>query len=196
VIFAVLGKETTLRKTASLLLSLGVIAGALFIPATAAHATFAGVAGCQANLPQWPTTSAQSASDCADGSLPTDGLAIGAGIIGGSPRGCAVWANTNPPSGGFRCKFRASISSYQETCVGPLPPALGTASGTITVTDTSDNASTSAPYSWVRVGLTAVIVPGGGNAAGVAAFVPVPPLGTCAAPLPLTAHVVGAAVAP
>jgi hypothetical protein len=175
-----------MKKRISLLLTFGVIAGALILPANAAHATFAGAAGCQANLPQWPTTSAQSAPDCGGGALPTDGLAVGAGIIGGTPTACIPTA----------CSFKASISSYQETCVGPLPPALGTASGTITVTRNADGQTTSAPYSWVRVGLTAVIVPGGANAAGVAAFVPVPPLGTCAAPLPLTAHVVGAAVAP
>lgn len=115
----------------------------------------------------------------------------------------------------------ASVPSYSEPCVAGEPSAIGLASGVISVTVPAastlhvgfpgDSAVVSADYAWVRVGLNAIVrlgvAAGGGGVVdfaigpdvtglvvGVlpAVLVPIPPLGTCAAPLPLEVHVLGA----
>jgi hypothetical protein len=163
-----LGKELIVKKIA-VLLSVGLIASAFVIPASPVKANpFAGVASCTIDLPEWPT-------DGDNTSGPTcDGIAVG--------------INVSPPTTCATCEFHAKVDVYNETCVPPLPPLIGSATGEITSPVTSS-------FSWTRVGLVAVLtLPG--NTQGVAAFVPHPPLGTCGASAPLTADVVGIALAP
>jgi hypothetical protein len=162
-------------KRISMLLAMGLVAGALVLPAAPAHASFAGVAKCDVTLGTWPTTTTLSnATPCA-------GQAVG--VATGSPTACV---------GASLCTFSASVDHYNETCAGGQLPPLGTADGTLTV-----NGQDQGSYNWLRVGLTAVLVPlAPGTSAGVAAFVPHPPLPTCDAPGSLLATVVGAAVAP
>jgi hypothetical protein len=107
------------------------------------------------------------------------------------PPTCHIHAHVPPPSVS-PCQFEASIDAYNEVCVANLPPLFGTASGRLYV-DGGDVGG----YNWLRIGLTAILVPlAPGTSAGVAAFLPLPPIPTCAAPGPLTAEVVGAAAAP
>ena len=183
-------------KKLGLLLCMAVIASAFVLPTAPAHASYAGAATCDVTLSVWPTTSTQS--------NPTPCVGVTAGAK------CEVGVGFPPPSadvdcavdGGCTvsvgpitvvCSFSASVDHYSEVCgpQGTLPP-LGTADGTLTVG--TENVGS---YNWLRVGLTAVLVPvAPGTSAGVAAFVPHTPLPTCAAPGPLTATVVGVAAAP
>ena len=182
-----------MRKRLVAAVTLGLLASALVIQAPAAHAanveTFAGAAECKVTL-QFPN--------------PAGGAATCNGTIGPIGVGASVNTGTNPPSATTTvcvtvakpCTFTANVAAYTEPCPIPslplVPPLVGTANGTFTVSD-GTNSSTFG-FTWVRVGLTAVLVPAlGGQSAGVAAFVPTPPLGTCQAPLPLTAEVVGVA---
>lgn len=165
-------------KKIATLLSVGLIAGAMLLPAAPAHAAFAGAAKCDVTLPTWPTTTTQAGGDC-DGQV-----LLGAQVPPVPPQTCTPVAP---------CSFKATVDHYNETCgpQGTLPP-LGTADGTLFVNGQSEGG-----YNWVRVGLTAVLVPvAPGASAGVAVFEPHLPLPTCAAPGSLTATVVGAAVAP
>lgn len=164
----------SLKKTLVPLLLVVAILGAFVLPATSASAApFAGVGQCAVNLPQWPTTAPQGAPDCV-------GIAVGAGVFGGSPTPCAG------------CEFRATVAQYSEPCVAGEPPLVGFANGRL-----SAGGNDVGGYNWIRVGLTAVLVPlAPGTTVGVAAFAPLPPLGTCANPLPLTANVIGVAVSP
>ena len=159
-------------KKIAMLLSMGLIAGAMVLPAAPAHAAFVGAGTCEAHLSVWPT-SAGTDGDCSGGTLPN--VVVGANTGGQT---CAP------------CAFTASVVHYNETCgpQGTLPP-LGTADGTLFADGTPQGT-----YNWLRVGLTAVLVPvAPGTSAGVAAFLPHPPLPTCAAPGPLSASVVGVA---
>lgn len=162
-------------KKIAMLLSVGLLAGALVLPAAPAHARpFAGAAKCDVTLSVWPSPNGAGGS--------CDGTAFGVDV--GASATCL------PPGG---CTFSASVDHYNETCApgGQLPP-VGTADGTLTV-----NGNNEGGYNWLRVGLTAVLVPvAPGTSAGVALFQPHLPLPTCAAPGPLTATVVGVAVAP
>lgn len=182
-------------KKIALLLSAGLVAGALVLPATPAHATFAGAATCDVTLDIWPTTATRAnSSSCT-------GTAVGvATTIPGIPPVPPVPPPPPPPLATCphagvpptQCTFEATVGAYNETCVGPLPPPVGTASGNLIVDGTPQGT-----YNWLRVGLTAVLVPvAPGTSVGVAAFLPHPPIPTCAAPGPLTATVVGVAVAP
>ena len=174
------------------LISLAVaslVLGALILPATSAHAATAGAAAgtCQVTLPTWPTP-AGGGPTCGNGSLqgpagpsvPVPGVAIGAFLPGGP-----ICLPT--------CTFSASVVNYAEGCQAGEPPLTGTADGTLFL-----NGTPVATYEWTRVGLTAVIVvhpiPAStvSAGAGVAAFLPLPPLPTCANPGSLTAQVVGA----
>ena len=166
------------------LIAVVAIAGAMVAPATNASAAAVGgaVGACQANLPQWPSPGG-SAPDCSTGDLPVEGLAVG-GLLPGT-----VCTPT--------CTFAASVQNYSEPCFLNEPPLLGNANGELKL-----NGGVVAEYQWVRVGLTAVVVvnPSGSSTvdagAGVAAFLPDPRgLGTCANPLPLKAHVLGAVFA-
>ncbi|HEY7873804.1 MAG TPA: hypothetical protein VIG64_01650 [Actinomycetota bacterium] len=159
------------------LIAVTAIVGAMLVPATSASAAQAGklAAACQVTL-TWPGSGSTS---CGRGKLPAEGLAVG--VL--APSHVCV------PS----CGFEASVDSYSEECFAGEPPLLGEASGTFFL-----NGSPASDYDWVRVGGTAVVTlnpvgpsetPTGG---GTAAFVPEPPLGTCAAPNPaMVAHVAG-----
>ena len=195
--------ERNVMKKLSILLVMGVIGGALVLPIAPAHARFVGAATCDVTLDVWPTTTTRS------NSTPCTGLATG--LADPSTISCTIQVLPPPPSvtcnprckisitippppdPTVRCVVSASVDHYNETCgpQGTLPP-LGTADGTLTVDGTAEGG-----YNWVRVGLTAVLLPlAPGSTAGVAAFAPHPPIPTCAAPGQLTATVVGAAVAP
>ena len=168
-----------MRKKITGLIALALIAGAMVVPASPAKAdSYAGVGHCVANLPAWPLDSGSGGS-CSGGLL-----AAGVGLTDSrSPVVCAPTA----------CTISATVDQYQEPCLIPgEPPLIGTANGTLTITANGPlPGSTSSRYNWVRVGLTAVLLYP--ETAGVAAFVPLPPLGSCGAPLPLNAHVVGIA---
>jgi hypothetical protein len=85
------------------------------------------------------------------------------------------------------CSLSSSSFSYTESCLPGQTagaPPLGTATGPVTVADGA-NTYISGTFSWIRVGLTAVITfttstPSGGTGAAVAAFVPTLPIGSCA----------------
>lgn len=151
------------KKVVAVIL-LGVLLGAFMgIPAAQAN-PFAGVITCSVTLPSFPNP--------AGGAATCDGTASGV-----SPK--AVCAPT--------CAFTARVNAYSEPCLVPVGfPILGTANGRMIV-DGTDIGS----FNWVRVGLTAVLVPP--DTAGVAAFAPTSsPIPSCgAAPGPITATVVG-----
>ena len=104
------------------------------------------------------------------------------------------------------CAVGANISYVDYSCppIGGIspPPLLGTALGRLTVVGATppfvgSQNSDAAEFSWMRLGFVTVVVfggPGPTRGGGVAAFVPMPPLPTCAAPGPLTAHIVGLAL--
>jgi hypothetical protein len=85
-------------------------------------------------------------------------------------------------------------ASYSEPCPVPVGfPVLGLASGTISA------GGETGEFDWVRVGVTAVIVPLTGDSAGVGILVPHAPVGDCSAPNPsqeITVVAVGAAGLP
>lgn len=170
-------------KRLSGLLVLALVGAAFVLPSAPAHARFVGAAKCDVTLGVWPTTTTLSNStDCTGSAYGTDGSVSLSCLVTGTP-----------PSVSAGCSFDASVSHYLEVCgPGGTPPPIGTADGTLTVNGTNQGG-----YNWVRVGLTAVLVPvAPGSSAGVAAFVPHQPIPTCAAPGPLTATVVGVAAAP
>lgn len=185
-----------MRKIALLLLSSALVVGGFILPAAPAHAALTGAATCDVTLDTWPTTTVSvNSSGCVGMVL---GMHCGVNILPippGPGLDCPIppltcIVHTSPPSVG--CSFDASVDHYQETCVGGLPPPLGTADGRLTV-----DGQAAGTYNWLRVGLTAILVPlGPGSTAGVAAFVPHPPIPTCAAPGQLTATVVGFAASP
>jgi hypothetical protein len=170
-----LGKELIVKKLA-VMLSVALVAGAFVIPASPAKAQpFVGAAECRITLPVWPTTGPNTSGPVCNSATPIGAVGVDAG-------GSQVCAPVASP-----CNFSATVASYNETCVNPLPPPLGFANGTITSPINAD-------FNWVRVGLTAVLVPG--ETAGVAAFAPLPPVPSCGAAGTLTAQVVGVALAP
>ncbi|HEY7873803.1 MAG TPA: hypothetical protein VIG64_01645 [Actinomycetota bacterium] len=160
------------------LIALTAIVGAMLVPATSASAAKVGAAAgeCQVTL-AWPGSG--GAGDCT-------GLAVG-GVFLDHP--CLP-----------TCVFTATVESYGEECFAGEPPLLGDATGELKLDGT-----TVGRYNWLRVGLVAVLtvnpegdpsVNGAEAGAGVAAFVPQPPLGACNAPNPaMKALVVGAVVA-
>jgi hypothetical protein len=163
-------------KKIGVLLAVALIAAAFVVPASPAKANpFVGAAECEITLPVWPTTGANTSGPVCGGQA--------VGVDATNPTGCLT-----------PCGFSATVASYNETCVtlppplpqSGLPPPLGFANGTITSPVNSD-------FNWIRVGLTAVIVPP--ETAGVAAFAPLPPLPSCGAASSLTAQVVGVALA-
>ena len=165
-------------KKIAMLISMGLVAGALVIPAAPARAAFAAFAGagtCEAHFSLWPTPWGTGA-DCGSSSKGVPNVVLGASNSG--PMTCAP------------CSFTASIDHYSEpTACGPVLPPLGTADGTLYA-----DGQPQGTYNWLRVGLTVVLVPvAPGTSAGVAAFVPEPPLPTCVAPGPLNAEIVGVA---
>jgi hypothetical protein len=154
------------------LVALTAIVGAMLIPGTPASAeTKAGAAAgtCSVTL-AWPGSG--SADSC-------KGTAVGAVVPGGPT--CVA------------CPFEATVASYSEDCFAQEPPLLGEASGTLSL-----DGQAVADYDWLRVGLVAVLTldpTGDGtvdDGAGVAAFVPLPPLGACNDPNEaMTAQVTG-----
>jgi hypothetical protein len=179
---------SVLKKIMTLLAATALVGSALFAsagvasasaPEEASPAAGAAIIACQANLPSWPSSG--SSGTC------TNTAAAGVGLHGTTP---ATITSIN-----------ASFS-YSEPCFAGEPPLLGNASGTATLGSSAGPITVS--FDWVRLGLTAVVVtsgptagghPHGGAGAGVAAFAPLPPLGTCApgGSIPLTAQVVGVA---
>ena len=175
-----------MKKIMTLLAATALVGSALFATAGAATAkedgspaVGAAIIACQAHLPAWPTLG--SSGTC------TNTAAVGVGLHGTTP---ATITSIN-----------ASFD-YSEPCFLGEPPLLGNASGTATLGSSAGPISVT--FDWVRVGLTAVVVTSGPNAgghdhggagAGVAAFAPLPPLGTCApgGSIPLTAQVAGVA---
>jgi hypothetical protein len=181
-------RRKQMKKMLGILAACAVIS-ALLLPAAPASAANAGAAvgACQVNLPVWP---GGGSSNCGTG-LPGEGSAVGAFLPGG-------------PVCQPTCQFNATVESYSELCVSAEPPLTGNASGVLSVTEEAPvvglGGTVSAHYRWVRVGLVAVVVfdgPSGTNGGGVAAFLPDPRGGlpTCDAPGPLSAHVVGLALA-
>jgi hypothetical protein len=177
-------RKRLMKKKILAALAMSLLAGALVIQAPPAHAdTFAGGAECKVHLNVWPAPS--GTATCSGNLLPGQN-AVGVGVHGGSPVVCVPGASP--------CTFTANVSNYTEPCLpAGIPPPAGTATGTFTVTQGSN--SSTFGFTWVRVGVAAVLVPAlGGESAGVAAFVPVQTnLGTCLAPAPLDAEVVGVA---
>lgn len=137
---------------------------------------------CTAHLSLWPSPG---------GSATCDGTALGIFVV--------VSASTNPNPevivcvSTSPCSFNASFT-YSEPCPPPLnmlpvPPPLGIAEGTFTVTNGTDTVT--GQFSWERVGATAAITlaptsydgqPAAGTGAAVAAFAPTNGPGTCLAP--------------
>jgi hypothetical protein len=175
-----------MKKKILAALALSVLAGALVVQAPAAHAnTFAGGAECKVHLGTWPAPS--GTATCSGNLLgSSNSVGVGFGPGGANAEVCVLTASP--------CTFTANVSNYTEPCLpAGIPPPAGTATGTFTVTQGSN--SSTFGFTWVRVGVTAVLVPAlGGESAGVAAFVPLQAnLGTCLAPAPLDAEVVGVA---
>ena len=152
------------KKFAALVVS-GLLMGLIVAPTAAEARPFAGVATCNVQLPNWPGS----------GSAGCSGTAVGVDVA--NPTVCAA-----------TCSFFARVDNYGETCVLGEPPLVGTANGEMFAAGQSIGR-----FTWLRVGLTAVLVPP--DAAGVAAFAPltVPPP-TCENPGPLNAQVAGVAV--
>jgi hypothetical protein len=171
-------------KKIPLLMSIALLAGALLNPSSPAKAQpFAGAASCSITLPVWPTTGPNTSGPVCEGTA----VGADAARAGSDPLYCWASSHPPPPHGEIGCTIRVRVARYNETCVNPLPPPLGFADGTIEEPIVAD-------FNWVRVGLTAVLVPG--ETAGVAAFAPLPPIPSCGASGTLTAQVVGVALAP
>ncbi len=139
------------------------IAAALvaIVPLTGGNASAAAEAGalafeCTAELSAFPT--AAGSGVCEGDVAPA---VAGGAVVGTSTTG--PFAITG--SGSFFAEF-----TYAEGCVANEPPALGTASGTATVSGmaavnngVSVTASATINFNWTRVGLTAAIVITGGQ---------------------------------
>jgi len=168
-------------------------------PANAGAAGSAFTVQCTVTLNPWPSPS---------GSATCTGTAGGVIVI--------VDTSKTPPvevinCGVNACNFSATVG-YDEPCPPPLdtldvPPPIGFADGSFTVTDGTDTLD--GQLSWTRVGATAAVtlVPtdykegavthsASGAGAAVAAFAPTsaigttPVIGTCAHPTATTALVV------
>ncbi|HEY7873802.1 MAG TPA: hypothetical protein VIG64_01640 [Actinomycetota bacterium] len=165
------------------LIALTAVVGAMLVPATSASAAKvgAGVGECRVTL-AWPGSG--GAGDCT-------GLAVGGVFLD----------HLCLPT----CALAASVDSYSNICIGGLPPLIGEARGTLSL-----DGSHIGSYHWVRVGAIAVItvdpadpsaVETAGSStvdtgAGVAAFLPLPPFGTCANPNPaMSVEIAGAVFA-
>jgi hypothetical protein len=178
----------------------GLLALVIGLPGPAgASATGATVFNCNVTLPVWPTANGP-AVNCTG---KTTGYIQGTMVGGGAYRVAPV--NDN---------FTGAAAKYSETCT--FNEALnGKANGTISITGInsitpSGTASASGiNFVWTRIGSSALInltkgtifLPGGRTATGqrgtaVAAFAPTSPIppGTCTAPKPLKATIVGVAV--
>jgi hypothetical protein len=171
---------------------------AIALPGPAgASATGTATVNCTVNLPVWPTPNGPPV-DCKGSSLV---LVEGKTTTGSN----YVLAGNGA--------FDGHADKYSETCVSNQ--ALnGKANGTLITTNIhsvtpAGTAKSSIKFVWTRIGSSAIInlgagvvnLPGGKTATGskgtsVAVFVPTKPIppGTCTAPKPLTAHIVGAAV--
>lgn len=158
---------------------------------------------CTASLPAFPATS--GSGTCSGGAAP----AVAGGVVAG------VTNNDNQPytlygAGSFSASF-----DYSEGCFLNEPPAIGTASGSATVTISATvggqttTATVTVEFTWTRVGVTAAITTGPARisfgtghtataaapGAATAAFAPL--LGvnnTCPSGGPLTAVVAGALI--
>jgi hypothetical protein len=156
------------------LVAVVAIIGAMLLPGTPASAAKVGAAvgQCEVTL-AWPGSG---------GANPCTGVAAGGVFL---DHVCVPL-----------CNFSASVAGYGEECFAGEPPLLGNANGTLFLDGTPVGS-----YEWLRVGLVAVLTvdPDGSGTeagAGVAAFVPQPPLGACNAPNPaMKAEVVGAVLA-
>ena len=163
----------------SMLLVVVVVGAGVLLPAVPAQAGYSGVFECDTiyNGP-WPGSG---------GSNPCSGFTVGA--MTNPTDTCGTLSASAPPvfvrfDG---CSFEMSIS-YNDPCIGILPPPLGTFSGQINV----DGGRQSASYNALRVGLKVLFVPiAPGRVLGEAVWIPHPPLPTCAAPGPLWVTMVG-----
>lgn len=175
-----------MKKIGTLLAVLAVVGSAFVSTVGAANAApAAGVAAiaCQAELPEWP-------SDLNSGEC-NNIAAVGVGT------------HTTVTPADVITSINAEFT-YSEPCLANEPPLTGEASGTAHLGTLSGDVY-DVDFDWLRVGLVAVVThttgpdAGGhshaGATAGVAAFAPVPPLGTCApnGADKLTAEVVGLA---
>lgn len=145
------------RKLVALIL-MGLLIGAVFVPATAQAGTAVGAVSCKTDAFTWPG---------AGGGFSCTGNAFGVDASAGA--NCVVGAGT------AGCAFRADVATYSELCgVDPnVPPVAGFATGSLHL-DHDNNGTLEAhgTFNWVRVGLTAVLLPLGADSVGVAAFVP------------------------
>lgn len=143
------------RKIVALVM-LGLMVGALFAP-SAAHAQFAGGLRVDCTL-AFPNPSGSNVTCTGEGYGVTAGAEVCLPAV--SPCGVTV-----------------QVDNYSEPCPVPVGfPVLGTADGSITA------AGESGDFDWVRVGVTAVIVPLTGDSAGVGVLIPHQPLGDCSSP--------------
>lgn len=137
------------RLTVAFVAVLIALAASL-VAAPTASAAGAGVITCTATLPAFPSNATLFQTNNT-----------------GSCNGTWAGATTNAPgtvTGPFTANF-----AYGEPC----PPVAGVANGTANFRNAAGTVIDSQPFSWVRVGLTAVLVLDVGSAAAV--FVPTNP---------------------
>ncbi len=165
-----------------------------------ASVTGATVFNCNVSLPVWPTPSGP-AVNC---------VGKNSGYLQG---------RTTAPASAYKVAavnagFVGAAATYSETCTFNEPlngKANGTfsSSGLTSITPAGSASSSGTAFVWTRIGSTALInltggtifLPGGKQAKGsrgtaAAAFAPTSPIppGTCTAPKPLKATIVGVAV--
>lgn len=190
----------SLKKTLTMAIAISVVAvlTAGSGPAAARGVTTDPAAGafaftCFADLPEWPSPG-------------------NSGTCGGGPANAGATVHGTTPS---TSTSMSATFTYSEPCLANEPPLAGFASG-----NADFGGGNTVDFTWIRVGLTAVVVvndlnSGGHNhnlvadtpapadafigdsvaGAGVAAFVPLPQFGTCEIPDDLRAAVVGAGAA-
>jgi hypothetical protein len=146
---------------------------------------------CTADLPHFGSATSQTDGTC------------GNGLVNAADAGAAATVSPNSAAAGVGSPS-VTVSTYDETCAGSAPPALGFSTGSLNgsfSTPAATAGSFSVDYDWTRVGLTAVVLlsnPNGdtsgvventvqsatlglayADGAAVAAFAPLPPLNVC-----------------
>lgn len=225
-----------MKKTWTLLLIMAILTPLTMVASiNSASAIGIGIGvagGCTTILPVFPS-SGGAAVPCAGPyasttkPLRTDGSTqfVGAGVDdspAANPYSFTAVNRPMPGTPGTPAGVSATIDSYSEPCLANEPPPFGFANGELTITIPAwatdhlgfpgDSAQLIADYSWVRMGLVAIILTGpaaGGTGkldfaigpddnsvdGGVisAVMIPIPPLPTCLTPAPLELHVVAPA---
>jgi len=181
----------------------------LLAPTTPANATVTGAVlfSCEAKLPAFPAVSGIGGT-CSAGLVPAAALGVAAGIDDHADPYVVTGLGT------FSARF-----DYAEGNCAPGPvPATGTAEGDAWITGLTgvhgglvEAARVDTHFTWTRVGLVAVVITTNTrvtfspsnhigyatqNDVAVAAFLPEPVPGTCTAPAPTRAVVVGVDVVP